>query len=444
MSRGMSSAIQCRFYAQGNCRRGKSCNFSHSDFRSNKPSSKPVANSQPSDEKKVEIIINELSSSILYPYSGFAVDRGLPNAVDDDLSPEEIRFVAYEQIKLSGSCIAQTQSLQELLRLKQQQKSQVIALMKENGNARKLLLGGEKLSNVQTMSFSNNSFASGQKTAFSTQFGASASRLPSTQHQGSFQDKPSSGNPFASNALLTNNNSFQKSAFAGNNTFNSSANVNSGFSAFENTATGAGTTGFGMTAPSLSPFGVLPTGFGNVGGEQHGQTAQPASGNVNPFSSPSDQQIFQRPIATFDGNSEPADSMIDETQTSSSNEPLVPPTARTLFDKPASTPPVFQSKGVCFGVPSNLSFPSATRGPVEGAEGPLNVPDKSSTREKSIDDRGRASDKSHVAVTGREANFTNSQNAVIRDEAWNLKQYEASEFVLGMVPTVPPPMHLCR
>lgn len=33
--------------------------------------------------------------------------RKLPNAVDDDLSPEEIRFVAYEQIKLSGSCIAQ-------------------------------------------------------------------------------------------------------------------------------------------------------------------------------------------------------------------------------------------------------------------------------------------------------------------------------------------------
>nr|CCA23117.1 AlNc14C181G8219 [Albugo laibachii Nc14] len=368
----------------------------------------------------------------------------LPNAVDDDLSPEEIRFAAYEQINSCGNCMAQTQSLQELSKLKQQQKSQILALLQENENARKLLLGGEKLSKVQSMSSRNTSFPNGQTSAFSTQFGASASTFPPTQHQSSFQSTSSAGNPFASASVLTSNNSFQNNVLAGNNIFNGSATATSGFNAFTNTAPGSNATGFGASNLSPTPFGVLPTAFGNTGSGQHGQIGQPGSGIVNPFSAPAAQQTIQSSIATFGGNSEPTDSMVDEALPLSTCEPVVPPTARTLFAKPASTPSVFQSKGVHFSVPSNLPFSTPIQEQSVGAGGSSNASVESSKQDKSIIKRDEALGNSQVTTTAGRAGLSNSQNAIVRDEAWNLKQYEASEFVLGMVPTVPPPMHLCQ
>ncbi|KAJ0404542.1 hypothetical protein P43SY_001642 [Pythium insidiosum] len=160
----------CKFFLQGQCRNGDACKFSHErpfsgrassgrsgeSARSNgngpfgdnnsrrntfgggaRGGSSPFgggtgassgASGAASDTVRLATI-EELRNPSLWPLSGFAVNKALPNVVGGDLSAEEVRWEAYEQLKSTGNCTQHLQKVQTLIAESRNQRERVAAAL---------------------------------------------------------------------------------------------------------------------------------------------------------------------------------------------------------------------------------------------------------------------------------------------------------------------------
>ncbi|CAH0488375.1 unnamed protein product [Peronospora farinosa] len=299
----------CKFFRQGTCRNGNKCRFSHETFGNNdgncnrntgggfgSQSQSPFGKNENTlsttqgvtmTESGRTLTIEELQHPPIWPLSGFAVFKGLPSIVTGDVSCEEARWEAYQELKASGNCIQSMQKFQALAAEKQTQRQRVIWLLENRQSAQKLF-NGETLSEVEGM---------GVKSATSNPFGGGTATSPFGGTSSSFGGTTTVANPFGCGAAAPapasspfgNSASPAASFFGGSNSTAFGGTVASPFGGGSCTTTfrspsvvGAGSgAGFGGSAVA-NPFKgaaatSAPSPFGNPATPTFGGAATPSS-----------------------------------------------------------------------------------------------------------------------------------------------------------------------
>ncbi|KAI9905346.1 hypothetical protein PsorP6_013795 [Peronosclerospora sorghi] len=449
------------------------------------------------------LAIEELQHPPMWPLSGFAVAKGLPSVVAGDVSFEEARWEAYQEFKISGNCLQSTQRLQALIAEQQKQRQRVISLLENQQTAQKLF-NGESLPEAEYFGGQNAAVNSlGGKTpaspfgATSSSFGGSTTVTnpfggratvasspfgkPVTPSASPFGGRTSTAfggdaaNSFGGGSTTTFGAPSMVGAggagFSGNAGTNPFGSATSVQSPFNKPATPA-TSPFGTSSPpafkgatSQSPFGsgtaTSSTIFGSSntgvgyagvsGGSDKVQTWSFGGGLAKSGSSP------------FGGSSAPTSSPFG---TSSVNSFGSTPGAKTSDSNTSHTAGFGSSLG--FGSSSGhttgaaanhfgkSASPSATPSSPFAApsSSPFGAPatastvtDTSAGFEKSISRNlafsSSGSFTSNTTAPPASTEHDSSPSPAIRDEAWNEEQFKRAEFVLGMVPTVPPPPQYC-
>jgi hypothetical protein len=117
----------CKYWLQGSCRFGRDCKFLHpkdnqlsantiqqpGGFASSKNtfatlaqqnnSHKHAASTQPTKEQIRTSIIQDLQTLPIWPFTCYSYDKNTPLLITGDVSPEELRYIAYDQVKKTGN-----------------------------------------------------------------------------------------------------------------------------------------------------------------------------------------------------------------------------------------------------------------------------------------------------------------------------------------------------
>jgi hypothetical protein len=106
----------CRFFVRGNCKYGDKCRFEHPEEKRSTP--KPSQN-QPATSttlQPIDILKDDLVTCLpTYHYSAYGNQiSGYANLIIGDISPEELRFRAYQEGRETGALHRYTASVAQL------------------------------------------------------------------------------------------------------------------------------------------------------------------------------------------------------------------------------------------------------------------------------------------------------------------------------------------
>uniref|UniRef100_A0AAV1TD47 C3H1-type domain-containing protein n=1 Tax=Peronospora matthiolae TaxID=2874970 RepID=A0AAV1TD47_9STRA len=498
MNRSSSYAKPCKFFLQGTCRNGNHCRFAH-DVSGNRDRTSGSFGVQSSQSMTTQggtmteagraLAIEELRHPPMWPLSGFAVTKGLPSVVTGDVSCEEARWEAYQELKASGSCMQSKQKLQALAAEQQTQRQRILSLLEDYQSAQKLFngellpsagsfgepsgvsnpFGGGRTANPFGGGAASNSFRGG--TAASpfgstvSSFGSGGSSAAAAPASSPFEShatqavSPFGGSsstafggaaasPFGSSAAFGAPSAVGTGSGAG---FNASPAANpfggaAATSAFNKPAASTGspfgtnpTSTFGVAAAaSSSPFGGATTAFGDSSAGSSlagfgGSVAKPAA---SPFGSSSGTFSVTTPFGGTPGAPTSTTSPFSRSSSAFGSSSGTSTKAADPFGVPAS---FSTNSSSSLAVPSSSPFgaPALATSANNAAEVPETSPAGASS--------SFGGSSTHVVDTPLHSAAPSvcGPSPDARDDAWNAEQFQRAEFVLGMIPTVPPPPQFC-